>query len=168
MERQKWFSERYGYVKVDDVLVTERITDGFRNGIINAYTKLKEKDKADDFLRFGDYYAFCEFEKYMYGDFLKESRLAYKENIMFDFLNDIGVKWYSFFDFIECSLDYLLHKEHGINKDYCNSCVDEICGVFERENYAYRVDAATLHIIPITSKEEIEAIDYAATHANRS
>lgn len=166
MEQGKWFSARHGYVKASNVIITNRITDGFRNGIINAYIKLKER-QIDDFWHENQRVSFELFDKYMYGEFMKANRLAYKENAMFEFLNNRCQKWYRFFDFIECSLEYLRHSE-TFSKYDIDTCIDDICNVFVSENYGYRVDLATLHIVPITSREEIQAIDDAVKDSAES
>lgn len=39
---KQWFAERNGYKKVDDVLVRERLTEPFMNGVVNMYLELAE------------------------------------------------------------------------------------------------------------------------------
>ena len=64
---KQWFAERNGYKKVDDVLVRERLTEPFMNGVINMYLQLAQY--MTDNRAFGEYYT--KLDRYIHTEFLR-------------------------------------------------------------------------------------------------
>lgn len=160
--QKKWFGERNGYVKVEDVIVRETVTRRFLNGIVNIYFDLENKIRDNH--RAPYYYLFTSMDEYIYKEYFKRNMRSYewgKNSTIYYFLEFEEPKWYELFGFLECSCYYLrTHDASG----YADYMIDEINQLFERENYAYRMNKKTGDIIEVTSDCEIESINEALSH----
>lgn len=152
---KQWFAERNGYKKVDDVLVRERLTEPFMNGVINMYLQLAQymtNNRA-----FGEYYT--KLDRYIHTEFLRKDLFSYRENqTMINLLKQRSLPWYELFSLLECSWYFL--RYNGAFK-YANYLYSETNRIFERENYAYRMNHDTGDIIEVTSEVEIDSINEA-------
>ncbi len=160
--QKKWFGERNGYVKVEDVIVRETVTESFLNGIINIYLDLEKIIRNSTIGP--SRYLFADVDAYIYKEFFKGSMRSYvwgKSSTIYDFLEYEEPKWYELFGFLECSCYYLrTHDASG----YADYMIDEINQLFERDNYSYRMNKETGDIIEVTSDSEIESINEALNH----
>lgn len=160
--QKKWFGERNGYVKVEDVIVRETVTRRFLNGIVNIYFDLENKIRDNH--RAPYYYLFTGMDEYIYKEYFKRNMRSYewgKNSTIYYFLEFEEPKWYELFGFLECSCYYLrTHDASG----YADYMIDEINQLFERDNYSYRMNKETGDIIEVTSDSEIESINEALNH----
>ncbi|GAK35639.1 AbiJ-NTD4 domain-containing protein [Bacteroides graminisolvens] len=157
------FSERNGYVKVSDVIIKETITPEIENAIINKLEAWNENISGRVFPN-----PFIEIERAIWTYYLNK--------ITTDFLYDYGEEtilseiyikekkneWYRKLDYLE----FFISTANIVAKEYTKSLCDGINHEFERLNYAYRI--VENKIIPLTSEEEIKAIEVALTNENDS
>lgn len=152
---KQWFAERNGYKKVDDVLVRERLTEPFMNGVINMYLQLAQY--MTDNRAFGEYYT--KLDRYIHTEFLRKDLFSYRENqTMINLLKQRSLPWYELFSLLECSWYFL---RYNLAFEYANYLYSETNRIFERENYAYRMNHDTGDIIEVTSEVEIDSINEA-------
>lgn len=152
---KQWFAERNGYKKVDDVLVRERLTEPFMNGVINMYLQLAQY--MTDNRAFGEYYT--KLDRYIHTEFLRKDLFSYRENqTMINLLKQRSLPWYELFSLLECSWYFL---RYNLASEYANYLYSETNRIFERENYAYRMNHDTGDIIEVTSEVEIDSINEA-------
>ena len=157
------FSERNGYVKVSDVIIRETITPEIENAIINKLEAWNENISGRVFPN-----PFIEIERAIWTYYLNK--------ITTDFLYDYGEEtilseiyikekkneWYRKLDYLE----FFISTANIVVQEYTKSLCDGINHEFERLNYAYRI--VENKIIPLTSEEEIKAIEVALTNENDS
>lgn len=157
------FSERNGYVKVSDVIIRETITPEIENAIINKLEAWNENISGRVFPN-----PFIEIERAIWTYHLNK--------ITTDFLYDYGEEtilseiyikekkneWYRKLDYLE----FFISTANIVAQEYTKSLCDDINREFERLNYAYRI--VENKIIPLTSEEEIKAIEVALTNENDS
>lgn len=156
------FSERYGYVKVSDVIIRETITPEIENAIINRLQVWNEKishEGYDD--------SFIKIEKAIWTYYLNrittEFRYKYYEAataLSEDYIKEKKNEWYKKLDY----LDFFISIANIAAKEYTKSLCDSINYEFERLNYAYRI--VDNKIVEITSEEEIKAIETALSNDN--
>lgn len=152
---KQWFAERNGYKKVDDVLVRERLTEPFMNGVVNMYLELAEYMTEDHVYR--NYYT--TLDRYIHTEFLRKDLFSYNENrTIINLLKRRELSWCELFSFLECTW-YFLRCNHAF--EYANYLYSETNRIFERENYAYRMNQETGDIIEVTSEVEIDSINEA-------
>lgn len=152
---KQWFAERNGYKKVDDVLVRERLTEPFINGVINMYLQLAQYLAEDYALS----YFYTKLDRHIHAEFLRQDLFSYKEKTtILNLLRQRSLPWYELFSLLECSWDFL--QNNGACK-YAHYLRSETNRIFERENYAYRMNQETGDIIEVTSEVEIDSINEA-------
>lgn len=152
---KQWFAERNGYKKVDDVLVRERLTEPFMNGVINMYLQLAQY--MTDNRAFGEYYT--KLDRYIHTEFLRKDLFSYDENTtILNLLKHGQLPWYELFSLLECTWYFL---RYNLAFEYANYLYSETNRIFERENYAYRMNHDTGDIIEVTSEVEIDSINEA-------
>lgn len=152
---KQWFAERNGYKKVDDVLVRERLTELFMNGVINMYLQLAQY--MTDNRAFGEYYT--KLDRYIHTEFLRKDLFSYDENTtILNLLKHGQLPWYELFSLLECTWYFL---RYNLAFEYANYLYSETNRIFERENYAYRMNHDTGDIIEVTSEMEIDSINEA-------
>lgn len=147
MKKELYFSQRYGYTKVDDTIQIESINKELRVDIWNfTYNKII------GLISIGYYNSF--FSKF-YTDFIRipideirQNPLDIKEIIM----NNVWYRVYDLLEFINNAMNWGKTFEKGLNE------------IFEKENAGYRfIDGK---IAPITQKEEIKTIEDAINNSN--
>lgn len=158
------FSERYGYLKVSDVIIRETITPEIENAIINRLRAWNEKISHGGYAN-----SFIEIEKEIWTYFLnritKDFHYNYYEKataLSENYIKEKKNEWYKKLDYLE----FFISKANIASKEYKKNLCNDINHEFERLNYAYRI--VENKIIPLTSEEEIKAIEVALTNENDS
>ena len=160
------FSERYGYKKVSDVIIRERITPEKKNAICTCFDKL---NKIFELAGYRYSTSLCiELEKHIWTNFLNQ-RLAYFDATDFnstDYIEKSDTEWYSILDIIEFTIQYLFETDSLNYKNSAKRLANLLNSEFERLNFAYRVVGR--EIIEITSEQEIKAIECAMDNSPRN
>lgn len=138
------FSQRYGYVKPNKILVREQLTGSILNAVINCATNL--------------YNSFHNISYPLYSEMKHEFKLHYlnlqyrefkNAKEPFDYVNDEEIDWFRRLDIIEWVIAY--HREQiekqkeenpiaSKNDEYAlNLFIINLNSEFERLNYAYRI-----------------------------
>ena len=147
-------SERYGYVKVSDALIIERITPEIRTAIYNCY-KLYIYPRQFD----GTYSAV---QNEVCTHFLNQVLLNHSHNYISPFLLESKHEWFKYLDLLEFIIAILIKT----NSDIANKFANEINKDFERLNYEYRI--INNLVTPISSKEEVHSIEEAIGSAKEN
>lgn len=150
---RKWFAERNGY-KPTAGLIKNAITEGFRNGIINMFCRIKYV--CDD--GYGNYGDFSKLDESVHTEFFKQNILTYSHNNMIIRYLKGRTEWFNLFSMIEYCYYWLC--EQSRNKHLPQYFISETNRIFERENYVYRLNKSG-NIIEVTSDEEMASIDEA-------
>lgn len=155
------FSERYGYKKVSDVIIRERITPEIKNAICTCFDKLSRIFELAGY-RYPT--SLCvELEKHIWTNFLNQ-RLAYFGNyqsVSTNYIENHDDEWYSILDLIEFTIQYLYNYRNS-----AEHFIKLLNSEFERLNFAYRIVGR--EIIEITSEQEIKAIECAMDNSPRN
>lgn len=155
------FSERYGYKKVSDVIIRERITPEIKNAICTCFDKLNNIFELAGYIYST---SLCiELEKHIWTNFLNQ-RLAYFERLHYvptDYIEKYDTKWYNILDLIEFTIQYLLNYKTSAER-----FIELLNSEFERLNFAYRIVEGV--IVEITSEQEIKAIECAIDNSPRN
>lgn len=160
------FSERYGYVKVSDVIIRERITPEIQNAICTCFDKL-----INIYSLAGFSYATSEYEeleKQVWTKFLNQ-RLSYYDryaHCLVSYIEDSTNPWFQKLDLIEFSINHMSCRDKYYRTKAAERFVKLLNSEFERLNYAYRVVGE--EIVEITSEQEIEAIETAIKNSPRN
>ena len=145
------FSERYGYIKVDDIIIREKITPQIENAILDFIDSIKSCDEA----------MFYEVDYAVWCDYLCEEKASYdyicSNNAIDMCLRNEKLEWFKKIDLLE----FILSKIE-IYSLLTNRYVIELNNKFAQRNFAYRI-IDRRYIEEITSKEEIESITEAIT-----
>ena len=153
------FSERYGYVKVSDVIIRERITPEIQNAICTCFDEL-----INIYRLAGLSYATSEYEeleKQVWTKFLNQ-RLSYYDryaHCLVSYIEDSSNPWFLKLDLIEFSINYMSCRDKYYRTKAAERFVKLLNSEFERLNYAYRIVGN--EIVEITSEQEIKAIENA-------
>lgn len=148
-----FFSERYGYKKVNDVIIKETITLEIKNTICNWYDELEECLLEEYF----------ELEKHLWIFFLNKRKAdlygLYKpQSVIVPFILDEEQEWYLKLDIIEKTIAFL-SKNNYISKEYMLHFIEALNNNFERLHFGYRI--IENKIVEINSAEEIYSIENA-------
>ena len=141
------FSERYGYVKVSDALIIERITPEIITAIYNCYKLYIYPRQIDG--------TYSEVQREVCTRFLNHALLEYSHDYISPFLLEGKYEWFQYLDLLEFIIAVLTKKKSTI----ANTIANEINKDFERLNYGYRI--INNLVTPITSKEDINSIEEA-------
>lgn len=154
------FSERYGYVKVSDVIIRERITPEIQNAICSCY------DRLDNIMREQTYDSdsYIQLEKYLWVFFLnKREKEFYTYNgyhIVATHFIESEDEWYKKLDIIEATIKYLYaYERNPMHHPIVDEFTRQLNFEFERHKFAYRV--IQKEVVEITSENEIAAIETA-------
>lgn len=154
------FSERYGYVKVSDVIIRERITPEIQNAICSCY------DRLDNIMREQTYDSdsYMQLEKYLWVFFLnKREKEFYTYNgyhIVATHFIESEEEWYKKLDIIEATIKYLYaYERNSMHHPIVDEFTRQLNFEFERHKFAYRV--IQKEVVEITSENEIAAIETA-------
>ncbi len=160
------FSERYGYIKVSDVIIRERITPEIQNAICSCFDKLEQIYRFE-----GVPYAKSEYEELEKQVWIKffNQRLAYynaNDDIIVSNIEAPNNKWFRKLDLIEFSIKYISCRDNFHRTNAAKRFVDLLNSEFERLNFAYRI--VNYEIVEITSEQEIQAIETAINNSPRN
>ena len=153
------FSERYGYVKVSDVIIRERITPEIQNAICTCF------DKLVDIYRLSGYsYADSEYvnlEEHVWTNFLNQRLSHYNryDQCLVSYIESIENPWFQKLDLIETCIKYMHYRDSFYRFDSSKRFAQLLNSEFERLNFAYRIVGN--EIVEITSEQEIKAIENA-------
>ena len=153
------FSERYGYVAPNNVIIKEDMP----KEIINAFCSLWDYI-GSDYSNHTYQYIPCEsLEMEVWRHFLNLRRNDFyrKQVIIVSFLYDENQPWYKKLDLIEfiiqAMFDGAYRRNDGRAINYCETFVKSLNAEFERLHYGYRI--ADKKVTPITSEVEIQTIE---------
>lgn len=145
------FSERYGYVKPNDIIIRERLTEPILNSIDNWLYALDDKYW---------YRIQCEFWSCFLNGKNSDLDEKWRRNGTYDpirlYMADAKIEWYKKLDAIEFILPYI-EKEYG--DSFCDQEIKELNAEFVRHNFAYRI--IDYKIVEVNSAEEILSIENA-------
>lgn len=159
------FSQRNGYVSVENLLVREKVTRELKNAICNCYDVFRENLSRSSSIQ-ADIYQ--EMEMYLWRYFLNEKISdfsdGYHYKVVFQrVIDDDRYDWYRKLDVIESSLSYLysLKDRYYFNalQYFVEQLVDSLNNEFKRLHFAYRI--IDTQIVEVASEEEIAAIQQA-------
>lgn len=165
------FSERYGYAKVSDVIIREKITEEIQNAICNCYYDLEQSFQNSSIYTYRDN-MYVELEKYLWVYFLNKRiadfyRKGYELNpiVVTSFIEDKNHEWYRKLDMLDKTISYLYALDELNNRiqKIVELFVEELNFHFKRLNFAYRV--VDRQIVEITSEEEITSIETAISNS---
>lgn len=167
------FSQRYGYVKPDKVLIREQLSGDTLNAIINA---------SSDLLCGFASFPFAKLDQRIIAEFqLKYLNLRYEQmqyaNGPFEYIDHEEIEWYYRIDVIEWVIGHLrqyineMYQESKISKSvvanietllekYINTLNEE----FERLNYGYRIIGDVF--VETTSSSEMAVIQESLQEAD--
>ena len=153
------FSERYGYVTPRTAVIREDMPTDVINAVCSCFNDLQS--------RYNDYmhYNYSYLERNIWRYFLNQKSgefPIFKHDIPVDYIAS-DTPWYKKLDLIEFVIGYMIHEstEHNNPRglELCQWFADTLNKEFERLHYGYRI--VDNKVAPITSKEEIEAIEKA-------
>ena len=160
------FSERYGYIKVLDVIIRERITPEIQNAICTCFDKLEQIYRFEGFPYADSEY--IELEKQVWTKFLNQ-RLSYYnryDHCLVNYIEDSNNPWFQKLDLIEFSIKYMSFRDKYYKTKATERLVKLLNSEFERLNYAYRIVGE--EVVEITSEQEIEAVETAMNNSPRN
>lgn len=158
------FSERYGYVKPSDAIITERLTPEIETAICNSYVVLLGLISKSSYRKLERYIQrYCldrSIENIPLLSFLDSITLNmddnYKHSVILTFIKSSEEEYYKKMDIIETTLDYLNTND---NINAAEAFVNEINTEFTRLNFGYRI--VDNYVIKTTSEKEVESIENA-------
>lgn len=163
------FSERYGYVKPQDALITECMPKEVINSLCTLLEKLSQNDENNPIrLDKVERVVWCQFLNNRFND-IYTSR-GWQKAVIEPYLLDDKNSWLKKMDLLEFTLQTMqkdIEYEWDNKKTgFLKSIHNYINAEFERLHYGYRV--INNCITPITSKEEIHAIEDAVNSENET
>ncbi len=165
------FSERYGYIKVSDVIIREKITPEIQNAICSCYDRLENAFHEYEESTFGMENSHYEnLEKYLWTDFLNKREKAFYTNrgryIVATSFIEGKADWFLKLDLIEKTIKYLSSCSNFAYRKIEQDFISNQNYEFERLNFAYRV--IQNEVVEITSENEIVAIETALNSASNN
>lgn len=159
----KLFSQRYGYTKISDIIIRERMTDEIQNAICNCYDWF-EKESIYLYQRSD---AYVKMEEELWSHFLNKRVSDFYQRgshyiVFTNYIQD-KVAWFRKLDIIEFSLHYLMEASigHGAFRKLVLDLIIKLNSEFSRLNLGYRI--IDNQIVEITSEVEINSIEQALT-----
>lgn len=172
----KYFSERKGYVKPSDVIITDTLTIDIINAISSCFTYLKtsldnadeDAGRADEWMGYQNY-SFYQMGLAFWTKYLKKRALNYtysasenypESNAFQKVILDKEKPWHIKLDAIEFAIEYM---EANFNDEKrCNAIndfIDNLNERFESLNFGYRIvnGMVTDIITPVEIKEVEQA-----------
>lgn len=147
------FSERYGYVKPNDVIIRECITEPIQNSICNVLSRIR-KELGEEYrgleIALWKFYLNKKIDNFIYRDYYDEI------DLITEYIENEHLKWYYKLDIIEFLYPYIAKK---LDKESFLRIKDELNKEFKRHNFAYRL--VNGKIVEITSDNEIKSIEEA-------
>lgn len=167
------FSQRYGYVKAQHVLIREQLTGVVLNSVINCIQELYSID------------GFLHISLDLYRDMIQRFRRDYLHiqygqyhpaDTPIDYINTVSYAWFRRLDVVEwmiesfrCQIQQQKRKDPFCaeqNEDALNAFIDRLNAAFEQLGYAYRIIGD--RFVETTSSAEIAAIEEAIEQSERN
>lgn len=152
------FSERYGYVKPNDVIVRECITEPIINSICNVLSRIRKK-LGEEYrvleIALWKFYLNKKIDNFIYRDYYDEI------DLITEYIDNEHLKWYYKLDIIEFLYPYIAKK---LDKESFLKIKEELNKEFKRHNFAYRLLDGK--IVEITSDNEIKSIEEAINNSS--
>lgn len=164
MKRQKLFSERYGYKKPSDVMITCEITEIIDNGICTCLDLLRSRIIG---MEVANGYSYDDLAIYVWVHYLKNRLGNYSfrgSNYDIIIVTYYNSQWFEKLDLIEFIIDFLYSQndtEHAL--EVADSFVKDLNDYLEELNFGYRVIDKL--IVPVSDKGEIKTIETAIERA---
>lgn len=160
------FSQRYGYIKPEKVLIRERLTESVLNSTYNFVKELLQDE------RFRNSYLDLNLELSLKVLNLRIDQVCPR---FIDLIIDEQIPWYKRIDYIEWFIIFLRSwindRKRGYTSQYTEECnnrlskyIDWLNSEYERHNYAYRIIDDVF--VETTSKTEITTIQTALENSN--
>lgn len=162
---KKLFSERYGYIKPADVLITGRLTPELVNCICTCYDELQlELDKYNSSFMKLEEYLWIYFLHNRKDDFTEEGMYGTHYRIVATQYIQSDVVWYKKLDIIEMTIKVLYawaerYNGPSIFTTAFTKFVKQLNYFFKDLNFGYTVIDKL--IVPVTSESEIKTIEEA-------
>lgn len=162
------FSERYGYVKISDVLIREKITPDIINSICNGFDLLDRIYRKCGYNAiFSPVQPICE-HVWTYYFNKRTSEFSGSLYHITNYIQDPSTEWYKVLDLIEFIIKFM--QKHDAKRSYTYSPVGSFANFlnteFERLHFAYRI--VNCEIVEITSEQEIKAIESAIANTQHN
>ncbi len=160
------FSERYGYKKVSDVIIREKITPEIQNAICTCFDKLQDIYKLEK-ISFVEY-KYVELEKHVWTKFLNQRLSHYNryDHCLVSYIEDSSNQWFQKLDLVEYSIKYIHLQDCSTRTRVSEHFAKLLNFEFERLNFAYRIVGN--EIVEITSEQEIKTIENAMDNSPRN
>lgn len=157
------FSERYGYVKPREAFIKEKMPEEIQNAICSGYDELRRQIEYGR--GYGSDETYESLEMYVWTMFLnqRKDKFGRRYDLIQNYIMDKNNPWYKKLDLLEFTLIYItsdaVKRDIGINT--VNYFIELLNMHFKRLHYGYYI--IENKVTPITSEEEIAAIEEAIT-----
>lgn len=160
------FSERYGYTKVSDVIISERITPEIQNAVCSCFDKLSDICRSSNL--YDSNYHLLELEKQVWTKFLNQrlSMYNYHSFNITNYIENDNNEWFLKLDYIEFIIKFIYEQDEQYGGFAAFNLTKLLNSEFERLNFAYRI--VNHEIIEITSEQEIKTIESAINNSQNS
>lgn len=164
----KYFSARYGYISISDILIHEEMTVEIRNAICSSYDKLIDifycyvPNPSEHIRQIRAEEGYEQLEKYIWQYVLNRRLGDYTSarDLLQEIITNKQTPWYFVLDLIEASIDFLRgYDSEKIDSRVADDFIEELNFEFKRLYFAYRIVAD--QIVDIITEEEIESVSQA-------
>lgn len=158
------FSERYGYTKVSDVIIREKITLEIQNAICSCFDQLEDLYASANFYQAAQS-LLSDLEKEVWTKFLNQrlSRYNYHSFYITDYIENDNNEWFLKLNYIEFIIKFIYEQDNQFFTHVSDNLITLLNTEFERLNFAYRV--VEQEIVEITSEQEIKTIESAINNS---
>ena len=161
------FSERYGYTPLQKVIIKDCMPEEVINSLCTFIDLLMKRAREDR----NDSFNMDNIEMQIWCYFLRKRRneifnyQGYQKAVIVPFLLDKKNPWYRKLDIIEYMFQAMeqMSRRSSVLDDLLKQCINYVNAQFKDLHYGYRL--VDLCITPITSDEEIEAIETAIANS---
>ncbi len=158
------FSERYGYTKVSDVIIREKITLEIQNAICSCFDQLEDLYASANFYQ-ATQSLLSDLEKEVWTKFLNQrlSRYNYHSFYITDYIENDNNEWFLKLNYIEFIIKFIYEQDNQSFTHVSYNLITLLNTEFERLNFAYRI--VEQEIVEITSEQEIKTIESAINNS---
>lgn len=158
------FSERYGYTKVSDVIIREKITLEIQNAICSCFDQLGDLYASANFYQAAQS-LLSDLEKEVWTKFLNQrlSRYNYHSFYITDYIENDNNEWFLKLNYIEFIIKFIYKQDNLSFTHVSYNLITLLNTEFERLNFAYRI--VEQEIVEITSEQEIKTIENAINNS---
>lgn len=160
------FSERYGYTKVSDVIIREKITPEIQNAICSCFDQLEDLYVSANFYHENQARSLLsDLEKEVWTKFLNQrlSMYNYHSFCITDYIENDNNEWFLKLNYIEFIIKFIYKQDKPSFTRVSYNLVTLLNTEFERLNFAYRI--VEQEIVEITSEQEIKTIESAINNS---